>query len=331
MKEQNQILKDPFGRQHDYLRISLIERCNLRCFYCMPEEGVKLRPRDHFMRNEEVLELARIFVEMGVKKIRLTGGEPLIRKGVEHIIEDLSKLPVELTITTNAVRVHEFIDVFKRAGISSINVSLDTLKADRFRAITRRDDFTQVMNNIQLLLSEGFEVKVNSVLMKGENEDEILDFVKWTEKTKIKIRFIEFMPFDGNQWNWDKKVSFQQIMEVVNGQYGNESVIQLPMDQNATSRNFQIDNGMGSFGVISTLTNPFCDSCNRIRLTADGKIKNCLFSNQEMDLLSALRSGVKVQPLIKRAIENKKHARAGIEDFSDYAGHENRPMVAIGG
>jgi cyclic pyranopterin phosphate synthase len=297
----------------------------------MPEEGVQLRPREHFMRNEEIFELAKVFVELGVKKIRLTGGEPLIRKGVEHIIEGLSKLPIELTITTNAVRVHKFIDVFKQAGISSVNVSLDTLKADRFKTITRRDQFTQVMSNIHLLLSEGFEVKVNVVLMKGENEDEIIDFVKWTENTKIHIRFIEFMPFDGNQWNWDKKVSFQHIVESVKEYYGKERVIQLPTDKNATSRNFQINTGKGSFGVISTLTNPFCDSCNRIRLTADGKIKNCLFSNQETDLLSALRSGTQVKPLIRQAIEKKKYARAGIEDFADYRGHENRPMVTIGG
>ena len=157
------------------------------------------------MRNEEVLELAEQFVGLGVKKIRLTGGEP-IRKGVEDIIEGLAKLPVELTLTTNAVRVNEYVHVFKDADINQLNVSLDSLDRERFRSITRRDYFDQVMNNIELLLMEGFKVKVNAVLMRGENEDEILDFVRWTEQTDIHIRFIEFMPFDGNKWNWEKGV-----------------------------------------------------------------------------------------------------------------------------
>ena len=331
MVERQKILQDSFGRIHDYLRISLIERCNLRCFYCMPEEGVSLRPRSEFMRNEEVLELAEHFVGLGVKKIRLTGGEPLIRKGVEDIIEGLAKLPVELTLTTNAVRVNEYVHVFKDADINQLNVSLDSLDRERFRSITRRDYFDQVMNNIELLLMEGFKVKVNAVLMRGENEDEILDFVRWTEQTDIHIRFIEFMPFDGNKWNWEKKVSFQEILDKVTGAYGADGVVQLPTEKNATARNFRLLNGKGSFGVISTLTNPFCDSCNRIRLTADGKIKNCLFSNQEVDLLGPLRSGQSVEPLILEAIEKKKHARAGIEDFSKYAGHKNRPMITIGG
>ena len=331
MVERQKILQDSFGRIHDYLRISLIERCNLRCFYCMPEEGVSLRPRSEFMRNEEVLELAEHFVGLGVKKIRLTGGEPLIRKGVEDIIEGLAKLPVELTLTTNAVRVNEYVHVFKDADIKQLNVSLDSLDRERFRSITRRDYFDQVMNNIELLLMEGFKVKVNAVLMRGENEDEILDFVRWTEQTDIHIRFIEFMPFDGNKWNWEKKVSFQEILDKVTGAYGADGVVQLPTEKNATARNFRLLNGKGSFGVISTLTNPFCDSCNRIRLTADGKIKNCLFSNQEVDLLGPLRSGQSVEPLILEAIEKKKHARAGIEDFSKYVGHKNRPMITIGG
>ena len=151
MVERQKILQDSFGRIHDYLRISLIERCNLRCFYCMPEEGVSLRPRSEFMRNEEVLELAEQFVGLGVKKIRLTGGEPLIRKGIEDIIEGLAKLPVELTLTTNAVRVNEYVHVFKDADIKQLNVSLDSLDRERFRSITRRDYFDQVMNNIELI------------------------------------------------------------------------------------------------------------------------------------------------------------------------------------
>lgn len=297
----------------------------------MPEEGIPLRPRAHFMRNEEVVEIAKTFVDLGVKKIRLTGGEPLIRKDVDSIILELSKLPVELAITTNAVRVHEFIDVFKRAGMKSINVSLDTLQSGRFEKITRRNQFDQVMSNIQLLIAEGFTVKVNAVLMKGQNEDEITDFIDWTKIAPVDVRFIEFMPFDGNRWEWDKKISFNEILEVIAEKYGKEAVQALAAHPNDTARNFKLNGAKGSFGIISTVTNPFCDSCNRIRLTADGKIKNCLFSNDESDLLTAMRNGLPIEPLIRTAISRKKHAKAGIEDFSSYEGHSNRAMVSIGG
>ncbi|MBT5401928.1 MAG: GTP 3',8-cyclase MoaA [Crocinitomicaceae bacterium] len=331
MSFNSQILQDSFGRGHDYLRISLIERCNLRCFYCMPEDGIALRPRSHFMRNEEVLEIAKVFVDLGVKKIRLTGGEPLIRKDVDSIILELSKLPVELAITTNAVRAHEFVGVFKQAGMKSINVSLDTLQSVRFEKITRRDEFNQVMSNIELLIREGFSVKVNAVLMKGENDDEIIDFIEWTKTAPIDVRFIEFMPFDGNQWQWDKKISFNKILDVISVKYGETAIHKLPALPNDTARNFKLNGAKGSFGIISTVTNPFCDSCNRIRLTADGKIKNCLFSNDESDLLSALRAGQPIKPLIESAIKRKKFAKSGIEDFSDYKGHDNRAMISIGG
>jgi cyclic pyranopterin phosphate synthase len=195
MKNNNNILADTFGREHTYLRISLIERCNLRCTYCMPEEGVILSPRSHLMTYEEIYTIAKTFVDNGVTKIRLTGGEPLIRKDIPIILEKLSSLPVELSITTNAVIVDKFIDTFKKNGLNSINVSLDTLDAAKFNEITRRNDFKKVYNNIMLLVSEGFKVKINTVLIKGFNDDEIIDLVKLTKELPINVRFIEFMPF----------------------------------------------------------------------------------------------------------------------------------------
>ena len=198
---------DTFGRFHDYLRISLTERCNLRCFYCMPEDGIQLRDKAEFMTTEELIFIAKKFVALGVKKIRLTGGEPLIRKDFADIIRQLGELPVELTITTNAVLVDKYIDDIKSAGVKSINVSLDSLKEERFNMISRRSYYTKIRENIDLLIKNDFHVKINIVLIKGTNDDEIIDFVNWTIREKIQIRFIEFMPFDGNNWNWEKKIS----------------------------------------------------------------------------------------------------------------------------
>lgn len=326
-------LIDKFGRVHDYLRISLTEQCNLRCFYCMPEEGVAIREKERFMSSDECLQLARHFVSLGIKKIRLTGGEPLVKKDVGGLIRELGKLPVELAITTNGVLVDRHIEDFKIAGIRSVNVSLDSLIADRFNSISRREYFHKIMDNIQLLLLNEFQVKVNVVVIKGVNDDEVCDFVNWTMDQPVHIRFIEFMPFDGNKWQSDKKYSFAEIMQDVDHKFGNDSYLVLKGAPNDTSRNFKLIGAKGTFGIISSVTNPFCDTCNRIRLTADGKIKNCLFSENESDLLSALRNKEELTPIIEKAIFSKAEARGGIEEFSDekISLHKNRSMITIGG
>lgn len=327
-------ITDQFGRIHDYLRISLTERCNLRCFYCMPEEGIVLRPKSNFMTQEELLNIAGTFVSMGVKKIRLTGGEPLVRNDAAEIMKALGKFPIELVITTNGVVADRFIPAFHEAGIRTINVSLDSLQPEKLRKITRRDHVDQVMNNIELLLREGFRIKLNAVLIKGVNDDEILDFIEFTKDRPLSFRFIEFMPFDGNQWDWSKGVSYKEIMEKVQVRYG-ESLERLQDSPNDTSRNYRIHGYAGSFAVISSVSNPFCDTCNRLRLTADGKIKNCLFSGGETDLLGALRSGKDIKPLIYESVWFKKAKRGGMdsfEDLSDPTKHRNnRTMTAIGG
>ncbi|MCH2230063.1 MAG: GTP 3',8-cyclase MoaA [Crocinitomicaceae bacterium] len=324
---------DKFGRIHNYLRISLTERCNLRCFYCMPEEGVALREKSVFMSSEEIIAIAKEFVELGIKKIRLTGGEPLVKKDAAYIIEELGKLPIELAITTNAVNVDKFIDVLKCAQVKSINVSLDSLVADRFNAISRRSYFDRIMSNINLLLENDFEVKVNVVLIKGTNDDEIIDFINWTKKTKINIRFIEFMPFDGNKWEWEKKVSFKELLDKVDEHYGADGFHKIQDAKNDTSRNYQLKNGQGTFGIISSVTNPFCDTCNRIRLTADGKIKNCLFSESESDLLTAYRNNESIEPIIRNSILAKHPERGGNVAFENLTEKaiKNRSMITIGG
>lgn len=325
---------DQHHRIHDYLRISLTERCNLRCVYCMPEEGTLLKENSSYMSKAEIIQLANVFVNLGVKKIRLTGGEPLIRKDAAEIIKELSTLPVELAITTNGILIDQYLNTFIESGLRSINVSLDTLKKDKFNTITRRNYFDKVMANIHLLIKNNFHVKINAVIIKGQNDDELIDFIEFTKTQPVHFRFIEFMPFDGNNWNWDKGVSYQDILNLTSAKYGNE-LIRLEDKKNDTAKSFKIKDYQGTFAIISSVTNPFCDTCNRIRLTADGKIKNCLFSNTETDLLAALRSGENVESLIVDSIWKKKKNRAGMETFdqlSNPLGHgKNRAMVAIGG
>ncbi len=333
MDNPSQHIIDRFGRVHDYLRISLTERCNLRCFYCMPEEGIQLRDKAAFMTSEELLEIAQVFVKMGVKKIRLTGGEPLVKKGVDSLIKALGKLPIELALTTNAILIDNYLQDLLEAGVKNINVSLDSLQEDRFNAISRRNYFQKIKNNIDLLLKNDFNVKINVVLMRGVNDDEIIDFIEWTRYEKIHVRFIEFMPFDGNNWNIDKKISLKEVLDKVQTYYRTDEVTKLIDTKNDTCKNYQIKNAKGTFGIISSVTNPFCSTCNRIRLTADGKIKNCLFSQTETDLLAAHRNGEQLEQLIIDSINSKHKERGGFEEFSNESVKrmKNRTMVAIGG
>ena len=269
MENHKNILLDSHGRDHAYLRISLIERCNLRCTYCMPEEGVALSPKSHLMTYEEIYKIAKTFSDHGVTKIRLTGGEPLIRKDIPVILEKLATLPVELSITSNAIIIDKFIDVLKANGVNKINVSLDSLDEGKFKHITRRNEFKKVYNNILLLVKEGFTVKVNAVLMKGFNDNEIIDFINFTKDLPISVRFIEFMPFDGNKWDMSKMVSYAEVMKYVNEAFENENFERLQDAPNDTAKNYKIKDYKGTFAIISSVTNPFCDSCNRLRLTAN--------------------------------------------------------------
>jgi len=334
MKKVSATLTDSFGREHNYLRISLTEKCNLRCTYCMPENGVLLSPQSQLMTANEVFHIAALFVQNGVDKIRLTGGEPLLRKDFSEILTSLSTLPVKLSITTNAILVDRYIETFKSCGLKDINVSLDTLNTTKFDAITKRDQFSKAMSNIELLIQEGFMVKLNVVLMKDFNDDEIIDFINYTRDKPINVRFIEFMPFDGNNWDKSKLVTFDEVLTAVNVHYAEVGVESIPNEKNFTARNYKIKNYKGSFGIISTVTNPFCDACNRIRLTANGKLKNCLFSTGETPLLETFRDGKSIEGLIQQALHQKKAVRAGmteLEDFENLENHHNRSMITIGG
>lgn len=326
------MLSDSFNRIHNYLRISITNNCNLRCFYCMPEEDYAVTPSAQLMQLDEIDQIAGIFVSLGVNKIRLTGGEPLVRKDAAAIIEKLSLYPVELTLTTNGTRLHEYLPVLKQAGIRSVNVSLDTLDGDKFMLMTRRDQYRRVLENIQLLSKEDIHVKVNVVMMKGVNDSEINDFVALTKELPVHIRFIEFMPFSGNSWESSKVFGLKEILSVVDQQY---SYIKLKDEVHDTAKKYIVPGHVGTFAIISTITSPFCGDCNRMRLTADGKMKNCLFSLHETDLLSALRQGADIVPLIKESIWSKAAERGGqfttdIEDL-DSTSLKNRSMISIGG
>ncbi|GAA4136951.1 GTP 3',8-cyclase MoaA [Flavobacterium chungbukense] len=301
----------------------------------MPADGIALSPKTSLMTADEIFAIAQTFVKNGVDKIRLTGGEPLLRKDFPEIVSKLAELEISLSITTNGILIDRHIEVLKQFKVKKINLSLDTLISSKFHSITLRNQFEKVIDNLHLLLNNDFEVKVNVVLMKGFNDNEIIDFIKLTQFLPISVRFIEFMPFAGNEWDRSKMVSQNEILSLVENSFAEDEIKKLEDEKNFTARVYKIKNFQGNFGIISSITNPFCDSCNRIRLTADGKIKNCLFSNSETDLLKALRNGESITNLISESIQNKKKVRAGmvtIDEMDDPKKHfDNRSMIAIGG
>ena len=326
------MLIDRFSRVHDYLRISLTDSCNFRCQYCMPEEELSCLPNKHLMQVEEIEALAKVFVDLGVRKIRLTGGEPLVRKEFRQILSRLSRFPVELSLTTNAVLAHKYIDDLKAAGVRSLNVSLDSLNRETFNKITKRDQFQQVWNNIELLLEEGFRIKINAVAMDGVVQEELMDFIALTKNQPIHVRFIEFMPFAGNKWESNKVIPAAQMLEWVQASH---DIVKLKDEPHATARKYKVIGYEGTFAFITSMTEHFCGECNRMRLTADGKMKNCLFGSEEMDLLGNLRRGEDVVSLIKESVY-RKHAVLGGQFKGSYkearaSELKNRSMIKIGG
>ena len=298
----------------------------------MPEETYEFTPAGKLMQKDEIETLSKIFVSLGVNKIRLTGGEPLVRKDAAEIIAALSRLPVKLTLTTNGSRLHEFVDTLEQAGVRSLNISLDTLQAEKFQLITRRNQFEKIYHNIQLLLNKDFHVKVNMVVMKGLNDNEINDFVEWTKHEPVHVRFIEFMPFTGNWWTSNKVFTMQQMLQVIEEKY---EVTRLQDEKHDTAKGYMVPGHLGTFAIISTMSANFCGDCNRMRLTADGKMKNCLFSEKETDLLSALRRGEDVIPLIHQSVRSKAKELGGqfTADFEHLHAEDihNRSMITIGG
>lgn len=328
-------LTDTFGRFHSYLRISLTERCNLRCTYCMPAEGVQLTAKDRLLTSAEVVRLANLFVAEGVRKIRLTGGEPTVRKDLTEIVAQLKDTcgPRGLEsvgITTNGLMLTRQLVGLQRAGLDALNVSLDTLRAVRYEQITRRKGWDRVMAGIDLAIQLGYRPKVNCVLMKGFNDDEICDFVELTRDRDVDVRFIEYMPFTGNRWDTDKMVSYRTMLDTIRARY--PAFEPLPNGPNDTSKAYRVPGYRGQMGFITSMTEHFCGSCNRLRITADGNLKVCLFGNTEVSLRDALRapgcSEDDLRCLISAAVKRKKKQHAGMLNLSQM---ENRPMILIGG
>ena len=283
-------LVDTFGRVHSDLRISVTDRCNFRCQYCMPDEGMTWLDRSELLSFEEIERIARVLVERyGIRSIRLTGGEPTVRARLPVLVAKLARLGADLAMTTNGATLALLADDLRRAGLRRINVSLDTLRRDRFIELTRRDELDRVVEGIDAAVAAGFEpVKVNNVLMRGINDDEVVDFLRFGRERGVQIRFIEFMPLDAQgQWSADRVVPAAEILERAAAHFEFEPVTR----GHEPAERFRYTDGAGEFGVIASVSRPFCESCDRIRLTAEGQLRNCLFALGHLDLRALLRAG----------------------------------------
>jgi cyclic pyranopterin phosphate synthase len=363
-------LTDKFSRQHNYLRISVTERCNLRCVYCMPEEGVPLSPQSHLLTTPEIVHLSSIFVGQGVDKIRLTGGEPTVRRDIVDLMRQIGELRSnglkELCITTNGISLHRKLDSMVESGLTGVNLSLDTLDPHQFTIMTRRNGHDAVMKSINRILEMNklgakIKLKINCVVMRDLNSREILPFVELGRENDIEVRFIEYMPFDGNKWSERKMLSYKEMLAMIQEKY--PSVQRVQDHPNDTSKTYKIPGFMGRMGFITSMTENFCGSCNRLRITGDGNLKVCLFGNAEVSLRDILRESNNGQPIdaeameaikqvemdrrqgsavntgtserearlldvIGLAVKRKKAKHAGMGELKDM---KNRPMILIGG
>ena len=327
-------LLDTFGRLHDNLRISVTDRCNIRCFYCMPEDGVKFMPRQEILSFEEIARVARVAVSMGVRKLRLTGGEPLLRKDLPVLIEQLMAIPgvEDIALTTNAVLLAEQAADLHKAGLRRLNVHLDTLDRDRFFQITRRDDFDKVMGGIDTALGLGFgPIKINAVAVKNLVEPDIVPLARFGRERGIEIRYIEFMPLDA-QGIWDKaKVLLQDdMLRLLAAEIG--PLEEIPdRDPRAPASEYRFADGVGRVGFISSVSHPFCLNCNRIRLTSDGKLRYCLFAIEETDVKGLLRGDASDDELRATIRETVTRKWIGHEINTQKFVAPPRPMYSIGG
>lgn len=324
-------LLDPFGRRHTYLRISITERCNLRCAYCMPAHGIELKPHEQILSFEEIERVTRVLARHGVNKVRLTGGEPLVRRDVHLLVARLAQLPgIEtVALTTNGVLLAPIAQQLREAGLDQLNVSLDTLRPERFERIALRAHFNRVIEGIDAALHAGFRpLKLNCVVMGGVNDDEVLDFVEFARERELDLRFIEFMPFSGNAWQAADVVPWRVLRERIEVRH---HLLPLPYHPSQVARSFQIAGEATRVSFISSMTEDFCSGCNRVRLLCDGGLKSCLFSPPEENLRGALRDGSPdeaIVAIVRRCLMRKPERHAPAEELAT-AG--NNPMIEIGG
>lgn len=328
------MLKDKFGRAINYLRLAVVDRCNLRCTYCMPENGLSWIKQQELMTDEEMIRICSVFTELGISKIRITGGEPFVRKNCISLIEQLSQLQGldDISITTNGLLTQQYIPQLKASGIKSVNLSLDTLDPERFFSITRRRSFDKVIKTLDSLLKHKITVKINTVVMEDQNIEDIIPLVLLTKKLPVDVRFIEEMPFNGTDATVSLKWNYKQIYEHIKAYF--PDIIKTEDPKSSTSYNYKIPGFAGNIGIIAAYTRSFCGDCNRIRITPTGELRTCLYEEKGINLKEALRSGKTDQELkeiIINSIQHKPKDGWEAEKMNLTSSQVHQSMATIGG
>jgi cyclic pyranopterin phosphate synthase len=327
-------LIDSFGRIHTNLRISVTDRCNIRCFYCMPAENVRFKARHEILTFEEIVRFARVAARLGVNKIRLTGGEPLVRQEIDRLVAGLSQIPgiMDIALTTNGILLAEHAQALRRAGLHRLNVSLDALDAETFRRISRRDGFQRILDGLFEAQRAGFdEIKLNAVAIRGMTEAQIVPLGRFARQHGFELRFIEFMPLDADgAWDNSQVLSGSEIRSALEAEFGR--LEPLPVDDpSQPATDYRFVDGVGTVGFINPVTQPFCGDCNRLRLTAEGQVRNCLFSTVEWDARAIMRSGGTNRELAELIMASVGAKKAGHGINSDTFLKPQRAMYQIGG
>ncbi len=347
-------LMDSFGRLHNNLRISVTDRCNIRCFYCMPAENVEFMPKEHLLSFEEIERVVRIGTSLGIDRVRLTGGEPLVRRDLHVLVRKLAAIPgiIDIGLTTNGILLEEQAQELRDAGLRRLNISLDALDPEIFRKVTRRDGYERVLAGIEAARLVGFSpIKLNAVSVRGLTEDQIVPFGQLARETDTVVRFIEFMPLDADsQWQRDKVLFAHEIITTLEAAFGPLRAVDstapatvrplasanalLPMvstPTHAPAQDFEFADGKGRIGLIASVSQPFCASCNRFRLTADGRLRNCLFSHDETDIKHLLRSESEDELIARAMLSSIAAKKEGHEINTARFIQPDRPMYSIGG
>lgn len=328
------MLTDQFGRSINYLRLAIVDRCNLRCTYCMPENGLTWIKQKELMTDEEMLRICSVFTELGVDKIRITGGEPFVRKNSIELIQNISQLDglTDLSITTNGLLTEQYIPQLKKFGIKSVNLSIDTLDKERFFRITRRNSFDQVMKTLDSLLQHHIKVKINTVVMEGENIEDIIPLVMLAKELPVDVRFIEEMPFNGSDTDISLTWNFTQIYSYIKDHFPEIQKTDDP--KSSTSYNYEIPGFTGNIGIIAAYTRSFCGDCNRIRITPSGILRTCLYEGTGVNLKDEIRMG-KTDEELKNIIINSIHKKPKdgweAQKLSLTASQIHQSMATIGG